>query len=173
MSALANRYGFRLVAILGSVISCSAFVLSYFSTSIEFLYISYGVLGKLLSYVQGRASNSVPKYYVLALGSCECCSIFNVGQICTISRHLHILRRTFVFGNTYVTRWKLREHSANVLSDIPPCIRLFRAKFLPPGQKSFPFILLFHFACKERSPFEARERRHFPFVVFSRSKFLE
>ncbi|KOX78835.1 Monocarboxylate transporter 12 [Melipona quadrifasciata] len=45
VSALANRYGFRLVAILGSVISCSAFVLSYFSTSIEFLYVSYGVLG--------------------------------------------------------------------------------------------------------------------------------
>ncbi|XP_034177097.1 monocarboxylate transporter 12 isoform X1 [Osmia lignaria lignaria] len=45
VSALANRYGFRLVAILGSVISCGAFVLSYFSTSIEFLYISYGVLG--------------------------------------------------------------------------------------------------------------------------------
>ncbi|KAF3422609.1 hypothetical protein E2986_02716 [Frieseomelitta varia] len=45
VSALANRYGFRLVAILGSVISCSAFILSYFSTSIEFLYISYGVLG--------------------------------------------------------------------------------------------------------------------------------
>ncbi|XP_015439640.1 PREDICTED: uncharacterized protein LOC107194513 [Dufourea novaeangliae] len=45
VSALANRYGFRLVAILGSVISCCAFVLSYFSTSIEFLYISYGVLG--------------------------------------------------------------------------------------------------------------------------------
>ncbi|XP_032667087.1 monocarboxylate transporter 12 isoform X1 [Odontomachus brunneus] len=45
VSALANRYGFRLVAILGSVISCSAFVLSYFSTSIEFLYISYGCIG--------------------------------------------------------------------------------------------------------------------------------
>lgn len=112
MSALANRYGFRLVAILGSVISCSAFVLSYFSTSIEFLYISYGVLGKFLSYVQGRASNSVLKCCVLAVGSCECCSNFNVGQICTISRHLHTLRRTFVFGNTYVTPWKLREHSA-------------------------------------------------------------
>ncbi|XP_029662200.1 monocarboxylate transporter 14 isoform X4 [Formica exsecta] len=45
VSALANRYGFRLVAILGSVISCIAFVLSYFSTSIEFLYISYGAIG--------------------------------------------------------------------------------------------------------------------------------
>ncbi|XP_020297380.1 monocarboxylate transporter 12 isoform X2 [Pseudomyrmex gracilis] len=45
VSALANRYGFRLVAILGSVISCFAFVLSYFSTSIEYLYISYGAIG--------------------------------------------------------------------------------------------------------------------------------
>ncbi|KAL6444680.1 hypothetical protein ACFW04_002041 [Cataglyphis niger] len=45
VSALANRYGFRLVAILGSVISCIAFVLSYFSTSIEFLYVSYGAIG--------------------------------------------------------------------------------------------------------------------------------
>ncbi|XP_018047910.1 PREDICTED: monocarboxylate transporter 10 isoform X2 [Atta colombica] len=48
VSALANRYGFRLVAILGSVISCAAFVLAYFSTSIEFLYISYGAIGMLL-----------------------------------------------------------------------------------------------------------------------------
>lgn len=45
VSALANRYGFRLVTILGSVISCIAFVLSYFSTSIEYLYISYGAIG--------------------------------------------------------------------------------------------------------------------------------
>ncbi|XP_014487210.1 PREDICTED: monocarboxylate transporter 12-like [Dinoponera quadriceps] len=45
VSALANRYGFRLVAILGSVLSCGAFVLSYFSTSIEYLYISYGCIG--------------------------------------------------------------------------------------------------------------------------------
>ncbi|KAI4487264.1 PREDICTED: uncharacterized protein LOC106793402 [Polistes canadensis] len=45
VSALANRYGFRLVAILGSILSCIAFVLSYFSPSIEFLYASYGVLG--------------------------------------------------------------------------------------------------------------------------------
>jgi len=49
VSALANRYGFRLVAILGSVISCAAFVLAYFSTSIEFLYISYGAIGKFFT----------------------------------------------------------------------------------------------------------------------------
>lgn len=48
MSALANRYGFRLVAILGSVVSCCAFVLSYFSTSIEYLYITYGCIGEFL-----------------------------------------------------------------------------------------------------------------------------
>ncbi|XP_014294874.1 monocarboxylate transporter 14 [Microplitis demolitor] len=45
VSALANRYGFRSVAIVGSFVSCLAFVLSYFSTSIEFLYFSYGLIG--------------------------------------------------------------------------------------------------------------------------------
>ncbi|XP_034944405.1 monocarboxylate transporter 13-like isoform X2 [Chelonus insularis] len=45
VSALANRYGFRLVAIAGSFISCLAFVLSFFSTSIEYLYFSYGLIG--------------------------------------------------------------------------------------------------------------------------------
>lgn len=45
VSALANRYGFRSVAILGSVVSCCAFVLSSFSTSIEYLYITYGIIG--------------------------------------------------------------------------------------------------------------------------------
>ena len=46
VSALANRYGFRLVAIMGSFISSGAFVLTYFATSIEFMYFSYGILGK-------------------------------------------------------------------------------------------------------------------------------
>ncbi|XP_033228511.1 monocarboxylate transporter 10-like isoform X2 [Belonocnema kinseyi] len=45
VSALANRYGFRPVAILGSVISCIAFVLSSFSFSVEYLYFTYGILG--------------------------------------------------------------------------------------------------------------------------------
>lgn len=44
-SALANRYGFRLVAILGSILSASAFGLSYFSTSVLYLCLIYGVLG--------------------------------------------------------------------------------------------------------------------------------
>lgn len=45
VSALANRYGFRSVAIMGSFLSAAAFVLSYWATSIEFLFISYGFLG--------------------------------------------------------------------------------------------------------------------------------
>ncbi|XP_046598216.1 uncharacterized protein LOC107217251 isoform X6 [Neodiprion lecontei] len=45
VSALANKYGFRLVAMLGSVISCSALILAFFGQSIELLCISYGVLG--------------------------------------------------------------------------------------------------------------------------------
>lgn len=51
VSALANRYGFRLVAIMGSFVSAAAFCLSYFATSVEFLFISYGFLGgKILEY---------------------------------------------------------------------------------------------------------------------------
>ncbi|XP_014205911.1 monocarboxylate transporter 4 [Copidosoma floridanum] len=45
VSALANKFGFRLVAILGSVIASLAFVLSYFVTSIEVMCLTYGVLG--------------------------------------------------------------------------------------------------------------------------------
>ncbi|KAF5273450.1 hypothetical protein FQA39_LY07467 [Lamprigera yunnana] len=44
-SALANRYGFRLVAILGSVISAVVFGLSYFASSVLQLCIIYGVIG--------------------------------------------------------------------------------------------------------------------------------
>lgn len=44
-SALANRYGFQLVAIVGSILGALAFLLSYFATSVSYLYITYGFLG--------------------------------------------------------------------------------------------------------------------------------
>lgn len=44
-SALANRFGFRTVAITGSVLGALAFVLSYFATNVEFLCVSYGIIG--------------------------------------------------------------------------------------------------------------------------------
>lgn len=44
-SALSNRFGFRTVAIAGSILGAAAFVLSYFATSVEFLCISYGIIG--------------------------------------------------------------------------------------------------------------------------------
>lgn len=96
VSALANRYGFRLVAILGSVISCSAFVLSYFSTSIEFLYISYGVLGKFLPYIQGGASERVFKY---SRGSWKLWTLLRTDSPSYSSVCLP-LRCIFVLGNT-------------------------------------------------------------------------
>ncbi|XP_063362475.1 uncharacterized protein LOC134651333 isoform X1 [Cydia amplana] len=45
VSALANKYGFRVVTIVGSVISTVAFGLSYFATSVEYLYLVYGIIG--------------------------------------------------------------------------------------------------------------------------------
>ncbi|XP_054272035.1 monocarboxylate transporter 13 isoform X2 [Macrosteles quadrilineatus] len=45
VSALANRYGFRIVAILGSVVACLSFLAASFGNSIEYLCLTYGVLG--------------------------------------------------------------------------------------------------------------------------------
>lgn len=45
VSALANRYGFRLVAIVGSIIGGVAFILSYFATSVQYLWLTYGMFG--------------------------------------------------------------------------------------------------------------------------------
>ncbi|CAH1126996.1 unnamed protein product [Ceutorhynchus assimilis] len=44
-SAIANKFGFRFVAIIGALLGSSAFVVSYFATSVEFLWVSYGLLG--------------------------------------------------------------------------------------------------------------------------------
>lgn len=45
VSALANRYGFRPVTMVGAVFAAASFGLSYYATSVEFLFISYGFLG--------------------------------------------------------------------------------------------------------------------------------
>lgn len=45
VSALTNRYGFRLVTISGSLIASLAFALSFLAPKIYFLYILYGVFG--------------------------------------------------------------------------------------------------------------------------------
>ncbi|XP_001607269.2 monocarboxylate transporter 12-B isoform X3 [Nasonia vitripennis] len=45
VSALTNKYGCRVVCIVGSVIGAFAFVLSTFSSSVTMLMITYGVLG--------------------------------------------------------------------------------------------------------------------------------
>lgn len=44
-SALANKYGFRAVTILGSVIAAFGFGISYYASSPEFLYVTYGIIG--------------------------------------------------------------------------------------------------------------------------------
>nr|CAD7588946.1 unnamed protein product [Timema genevievae] len=45
VSALANRYGFRLVTILGSILGTVGFLASSFATDVEFLFVSYGIIG--------------------------------------------------------------------------------------------------------------------------------
>lgn len=45
VAALANRYGFRPVTIMGSFIAATAFSMCYFAESVLYLHICYGVLG--------------------------------------------------------------------------------------------------------------------------------
>nr|XP_019558338.2 LOW QUALITY PROTEIN: monocarboxylate transporter 5-like [Aedes albopictus] len=45
VSALANRWGFRPVTILGAVIASIGFGLSYYGTSLGYLYVTYGIIG--------------------------------------------------------------------------------------------------------------------------------
>lgn len=45
VSAMANKWGFRPVTIVGGFIAAVAFALSYFATGIIYLYIVYGIIG--------------------------------------------------------------------------------------------------------------------------------
>ena len=45
MSALANRYGCRIVSIVGSIIAGVFFTISQFSPNIDVLILTYGVMG--------------------------------------------------------------------------------------------------------------------------------
>lgn len=45
VSALANRWGFRPVTIIGAVIASTGFALSYYGDSLGYLYVTYGIIG--------------------------------------------------------------------------------------------------------------------------------
>jgi len=45
VSALANRFGCRIVSIIGSVIAGVFFAISQFSTNIDVMILTYGVMG--------------------------------------------------------------------------------------------------------------------------------
>lgn len=57
VSAMANRWGFRPVTIIGSFIAAAAFAISSQATSIPFLYVSYGLIGGIgfsMIYIPGK-----------------------------------------------------------------------------------------------------------------------
>lgn len=45
VSALANKYGFRVVTIVGALISSAAFAVSFYAPNVEYLYGIYGIIG--------------------------------------------------------------------------------------------------------------------------------
>ncbi|KAL0106927.1 hypothetical protein PUN28_015444 [Cardiocondyla obscurior] len=114
VSALANRYGFRLVAILGSVISCIAFVLAYFSPSIEFLYISYGAIGGIgagLIYVPAVITTGFyfEKWRALATGIAVCGSGIGAFLLAPLS---NILVQTFGWRGALLCQAGMMLHCA-------------------------------------------------------------
>ncbi|XP_071454654.1 monocarboxylate transporter 5 [Hetaerina americana] len=78
VSALANRFGFRLVTILGAAVGCAAFMISgLFATSVNFLCITYGVIGGIgfgLIYVPAVITTGFyfEKWRALATGIAVC-----------------------------------------------------------------------------------------------------
>ncbi|KAF7997492.1 hypothetical protein HCN44_006063 [Aphidius gifuensis] len=93
VSALANRYGFRLVAMVGSVISCGAFVLSSMSSSIKILCITYGVIGGVgcgLIYVPAVITTGFyfEKWRALATGIAVCGSGIGAFVLAPVSTEL-------------------------------------------------------------------------------------
>ena len=45
VSVLANRFGFRTVTIMGSLLASTSLALSIFATSVEYLYVTVGIIG--------------------------------------------------------------------------------------------------------------------------------
>ncbi|CAB0045224.1 unnamed protein product [Trichogramma brassicae] len=93
VSALANRYGFRMVSILGAFIACNAFLLSYFANSIELLYVFYGILGGIgagLIYVPAVITTGFyfEKWRALATGISVCGSGIGTLVMAPISQAL-------------------------------------------------------------------------------------
>lgn len=92
VSALANRYGFRTVCILGSVLGSIGFALSCLATSVTYLYFSYGVLGGIgFGLVYVPAVIAVGFYFerwrALATGIAVCGSgigTFLMAPLCTL-----------------------------------------------------------------------------------------
>ncbi|XP_046387669.1 monocarboxylate transporter 10 [Ischnura elegans] len=78
VSALANRFGFRLVTILGAAVGCVAFLISgLFASSVDFLCVTYGVIGGIgfgLIYVPAVITTGFyfEKWRALATGIAVC-----------------------------------------------------------------------------------------------------
>lgn len=93
VSALANRYGFRVVTILGSFVACISFVASAFAPSIEILCITYGFFGGIgfgLIYVPSVITTGFyfERWRALATGIAVCGSGIGTFLIAPLTTYL-------------------------------------------------------------------------------------
>lgn len=66
VSAMANRWGFRPVTIVGAIIASIAFAVSSQAPSIEVLYVTYGFVGGIgfsMIYIPGMTKYNLTKYF--------------------------------------------------------------------------------------------------------------
>lgn len=68
-SAIANKFGFRLVAVLGAVLGSAAFVVSSFATNVQFLCVTYGLIGGKFGSILTPADPDCLGFQALGLGS--------------------------------------------------------------------------------------------------------
>lgn len=93
VSGLANRYGFRTVSLIGAVLGGCSFVISSFATSVEFLYLTYGIMGGIgfgLIYVPAVITTGFyfERWRALATGIAVCGSGIGTFILAPFSKYL-------------------------------------------------------------------------------------
>ncbi|KAK6641290.1 hypothetical protein RUM44_012999 [Polyplax serrata] len=121
--ALGNKFGFRMVAITGSIISGTGLMVSYWAPSVQFLYFFYGVLGGLgfgMIYMASVITTSVhfDRYRALAVSisvcgtgvvvHCNCSRPAELLKMVPISPEASELRLSGSRGSSYYTAERRR-----------------------------------------------------------------
>ncbi|KDR16896.1 hypothetical protein L798_08639, partial [Zootermopsis nevadensis] len=141
VSALANRYGFRTVCMLGSALGAVGFLLSYFANSVTYLFFSYGVLGGIgfgLVYVPAVIAVGFyfEKWRALATGIAVCGSGIGTFLMAPLSTALiqafgwrgALLIQAVAIECTDAGTVDVKEHKKSSAEELPLLLRIKMAR---------------------------------------------